>query len=348
MKKNKSIIILLAILLLSSLVYYSATIISKKEKGDDGTATNVTNITLVDKDPSDLISVSVSSEESNYCIKHIEGAYYLEKDLSFPLNQTFAELIFENVSKIESSRLISEDKNSFSEYGLDEPLYLVSVSYDDGKSFVLKIGSNNKYSGGYYLNLDSDNKVYLVSEDFVNELAYTEKELLKDDEIVETDEGFDAVISINVQLSEKSDYTLKLISKDNEDGETSYEWHKLLDSGAISDEDFSEEAQAIYNQIVKFNPENWVTYNITEDSQLAEYGLLSPYAKVTVTYTETVLLTDSDSGTSDVTETTEKTFGVTIGNLLSDSTEENPERYLMINNGKIVYIAAESDFSQIF
>lgn len=353
MKKTKSLFVLLASLLLVTTIYYIAKLIAKNDKNTDENNSNVTSITLVDKASSDVLSVSVSSKESNYCIKYSEGSYYLEKDLSFPLNQTFAKLIFENVSKIESSRLIAEDGNSFSEYGLDEPLYLVSVSYSDGKSHVIKIGNNNKYSGGYYLNLDSDKEVYLVSEDFVGELDYTEKELLKDDEIVETDEGFESVISVDVTLPDNKGYRLEPIlisSETNDNGETEevYEWHKFFRNGTVLKEDFSEKAQAIYNQVVKFEPENWVAYNISEDSALAEYGLLSNYAKITVTYTEPVLLTGSDSGTSDVTETKEKTFGVTIGTLLPDSTEENPDRYLMINNGSIVYIASESDFSEIF
>ena len=99
------------------------------------------------------------------------------------------------------------------------------------------------------------------------------------------------------------------------------------------------------------------------------YGLAEPAVKVTVRYEDTVIIA-GDENTSNVTQVLEKVMGFLIGDLLpaentdsetaeteetaetaepaeADATEEEskPQRYFMLEGGKIVYILDEANLS---
>lgn len=394
MKRTKTLILLLLLLAVAVAVFLIASAIAKREN-EKNQPPEETGIVLVEKKPSEVASVSLTSASGSYTLEKSGSTYYLKDDRAFPLDQTKAKSLTEAVASVECSRLVAESGGASADYGLDKPLYTVTAAYDDGASLTFRIGDYNRHTDSYYFSLAGEERVYLVDKDFASGFEYTLQELLTDETLTEPEDGFGSVNRIEIAFSDGRVVRYELIpatvSESGEEDDVPERWQVTLPDGSVPDGDFTKQAEAVYNQLYEFTPSDWVAYNVTEEETLAEYGLDKPYVTVTLRYEDIVVISGEDGTSSTVTKPVEKTVSILLGDLLPDSLpsdgesgepvqtepaqttsdskeagseatgseaagseadddpdeEEGPDRYFMIGGGKIVYIASESEFSEI-
>lgn len=378
-KRTGKLIALLAVLAVAVAAYFVASAIAKREQNRNDTP-DETKISIIDKETTDLVSVTVKATGSDYTVAQSGGKYTLKDDADFPLDQDRAKDIAAAVTSVSADRRVAEAGADSSEYGLDSPLYTVTAKYSGGAEMTFRIGSYNRHTDSYYMSIAGEDTVYLVSKTMTSPLGYTMKDLIVNETLTEPDEKFDALTGIKVAFSDGTGFRYSLVSDESEDAEDTWAL-SLLDGTAIKG-DFSKEAEALYDALFGYKPTDWVAYGVKTDEQLKEYGLDAPYAEITVYYNDTVVITPDDSS-APITKTVEKTLTVRIGSLVpaesepdgetgtsgpaeSGTTAESGEtegtsaadndapdsetaekRYFIFDSGKIVYISKLSDLSAV-
>lgn len=382
-KRTGKLIALLAVLAVAVAAYFVASAIAKREESKNDTP-DETKISIIDKETTDLVSVTIKAAGSDYTVGQSDGKYTLKDDADFPLDQDRAKDIAAAVTSVSADRKVADTGADSSEYGLDSPLYTVTAKYSGGAEMTFRIGSYNRHTDSYYMSIAGEDTVYLVSKTMTSPLGYTMKDLIVNETLTEPDEKFSALMGIKVAFSDGTGFRYALVR--NESGDDEDTWAlSLLDGTAIKG-DFSKEAEALYDALFGYKPTDWVAYGVKTDEQLKEYGLDAPYAEITIDYNDTVVITPDDNSAS-VTKIVEKTLTVRIGNLVPADSEPDDEtgtsepaesetgaettadsgetegtsaagddapddetaekRYFIFDSGKIVYISKISDLSAV-
>lgn len=368
MKRTKNLIILLAVLVLAIGAYAVASAIAKREE-DKNIIPEETKITIADKETADISSVSVTNKNSSYTIEFLSNKFFLKDDHAFPLDQSKATSIVNAASVVECNRIVAENGGSSAEYGLDDPKYLVLISYSDGTELSLKIGDYNQHTDSNYLSLDGEDRVYMIDQSFASSFGIPKYGLILNETVTEPKEKFESLTEINISFSDAKGHKYTLTEGEPaESGEDGSEdtWSLTLADGTAIQGDFSDKAKDVYNELFALELTDWADYNVTEETELQKYGLKTPYAEITVVYNETVVISGSDGTTSTVTKLVEKKLSLVLGDKLPDSEnsdgaeettlsesenstsdEKKTERYFKLGDGKIVYIVSEDSFSEI-
>ena len=81
-----------------------------------------------------------------------------------------------------------EDVEDMSQYGLDAPSVNLTLQWDNNM-YTVKLGDYNSIIGGYYLNVNDENTVYVVS----SSVYYALDKSLEDFKLTDVDEESEAL-----------------------------------------------------------------------------------------------------------------------------------------------------------
>lgn len=384
MKRSIGLIVLLIVLVLAVAFYVIAMAIAKREE-EKNEVPEETLITIVEKESSDVAALTFQSEDLTFSITTTTGgSYRLATDDAFPLDQAVASYMAKAVSLIAFHHKLDAAELNPAEYGLDDPKTVITVSYSDDTSLIMKLGDYNKYADSYYCDI-GDGAIYLIDSTFLDSFDYSMQDLLQDETIPKPTNGLSSVTAIELAYRDGSGftYTLGTVSEPEEAEETAAEtgeeeeepaavWIKTLADGTVVDGDFTETVEALYKELFEAKLDEWADYNVTGSDRLGAFGLAEPAVTVTVRYQETVTISGDDSSSS-VTKDVEKVVGFLIGDALpiasdkEDTTTEAPEsdaettdassgtdqeaaesearRYFMLEGSSLVYILDEADLA---
>ena len=125
---------------------------------------------FADHDPTQIQELQVTNASGSYKVLYDEAEEgYVFDDL--PVNIVDVDGFFElmnHAGGFGSLRLVEADAKDLSLYGLTEPRAQVSVIYDDGSSYSMAIGDEEKISGNYYgevLSEEEKGNVYLFAKE---------------------------------------------------------------------------------------------------------------------------------------------------------------------------------------
>jgi hypothetical protein len=336
MKRSTGLIVLLAVLVLAVVFYVIATVIAKREE-EKNQEPEATVITVVDKKPEDVTSLTFESKTLSVGITVTEsGKYRLTSDEHFPMDQIIASYMVEGVSVIEFTRKLEGADTDPATYGLDKPHTVITAAYTDDRTVTLKLGDYNKHADAYYCDM-GDGGVYLIVAAYLDAFDYTMKDLLQDELITKPKEGLSAVTEFKLVFRDGSGFTYTFTkpaadeaaeseeatdTTDTEETTPKEYWAKTLLDGTVVEGDFTEQAEALYKELFEVKLDAWVNYNVTGAERLGEFGLAEPAVTVTVRYTEEVTL-EGDENSSSVTKEVEKVVGFLIGDA-APSEEDEP------------------------
>ena len=228
--------------------------------------------------------------------KSEDNRWHYDDDPEYPVSQVYIPSMVSGLCQLKYDKLITDDCEDMSEYGLDKIAYWCSVKQDDGTMTTIFIGARNDVTGMYYLNIDGTKSVYTVDAAFVNRYAYTLAGMTIMDEIPQITESAVSQIDIETPVysysvyhktsgMEAYDYT-NTVSWFIDDGEGGYvpvepqiteDWFKYLADTQLF----------YYNKCVDY----------TDDpAELAQYGLDDPQYTLTFHYREIV---EVDTGKKD-------------------------------------------------
>jgi hypothetical protein len=97
-----------------------------------------------------------------------DGLWVVEKPVSSPANQAFAEAAASQVSAILISKTLEENPAD-SATGLDKPSYSLTVTFANGKVSHLAVGNQTPIATGYYARGDNG-KVVIISNSGIEAL----------------------------------------------------------------------------------------------------------------------------------------------------------------------------------
>ncbi len=234
-----------------------------------------------------------------------DGEWSYAADDTFPLNSTYLDTMVTTLSDVIATKTI-DAPDDLSQYGLEEPVCTVSVTAGDTTKFL--IGDESSMGGERYISL-GDGNVYLVDSSILDSFTYGLYDIVQ----MESIPAMTNVIDFRVESAEQN-----LLLEYIEDGglaySDSYVWflhdgdnYLTLDTELTGD---------FVGTITGLNWSECVSYNASNEL-LAEYGLDTPSATVTVDYIESVEVetnTSDDEGNSVYeTQEHETSFVLEIG-----------------------------------
>lgn len=181
-KQNLIIVSVLFALLLVLLFFLISLPNPQKSSTHDEKKAEFENI--IDIKDKKIVNVDVKNSNENYDIsvenKNDKSVYILSGNDESSTSQTNARVLYDSLANLKPEQTI-ESEDSLSVYGLENPTARLTLTFDNNENLVLLLGNDAPLSKGAYMKIDSDSKIFLISqtdkEIFLNEKSfYQEKE----------------------------------------------------------------------------------------------------------------------------------------------------------------------------
>lgn len=367
MKRGKRLwIMLLALVLLTGVTV----VLSKLDLEGEEEETVETEAPVTLTIPTDTISGLAWTYNEETLIFNCENEEWsYAADEAFTVDSTHLEEMIGAIGEITATKTI-EAVEDLSQYGLDEPECIVSVS--GGTDSEIRIGDETGIGGERYISI-GDGNVYLVDSDFLDNFTYELYDLLKWESIPDLSGMQGLAID-----SETKEYMILYMGDMGLSYSDSYGWYMLLDmdteelvdaaenSGGELAESMETESTVAENTetegtesgtkvayyildtelteefVTSLAELSWldcVNYKADEEA-LAEYGLDEPTALLTLVYAQTTEAAtnekDADGNTIYEEQTTTEVFIIEIGGYADDGC------YARISGSDMVYLIDSS------
>ena len=165
-KKIKALIIggVLLVVLIGVLVLLL--LLNQNGGGEPSSSSSSTSvISVVEKNVSNITNVTIKNQKDEISINQEEdGTYTVEALRGIAADQTDTKTVFSKSAVVEAMKIISENPEDLEEYGLNEPKTTVTVHMNDGSSYEIYVGILSPLGDGYYVMVQGDPKLYLVSQ----------------------------------------------------------------------------------------------------------------------------------------------------------------------------------------
>ncbi len=139
------------------------------------TATTTTTIPLMEKTEGDdqpVLSVEIKTPDEQFTVKpDAAGVYMVEGYADLPVATANIDSLLSAVADIYASRKITDEPADAADFGFDEPLAVVTVTYTDKSTFSFELGNQEPNQSGYYFRKTGESAIYLVDTTFAQTLT---------------------------------------------------------------------------------------------------------------------------------------------------------------------------------
>ena len=315
MKRSTKLILLLMVAVALGCGYLAVQNFSEKETVETADA----SYPLLDE--AQVVGMSWSNGEETFTLEKQDDAWVLAGEPDFPMNQTVAADMAAAMEGLTATRQLT-GVESLEDYGLDAPLFTVTLTLADGSALTVEQGDENALSSQHYVKVSGDDSVYLVSDAPANTFALDREDMMATEAL-----GTVGDLSTIVLKTPTSEQTFRY-EPDASDRYVNADTGKLMDTEAV--ESFAEAAAAIQWTGV-------VSYTV-DDEALIAYGLDEPMTELYITSSGE---TEDENGDEVYT-----TYEYSL--LLGGFTSQGDEVYAMVKDGSMIYTIAESDANPIF
>lgn len=169
-KEQRILIVSIVLLVLVCVSYLVVTMVNdKKEKEADQ------SVSLLQVKPSTVERLHIKNSTDDFEFVKKSSLWELESDKNFKVDQDVVDKILDTFKDLVAKQTVVKDKKTLSEYGLDQPAVVATLTMNDGKKEVLSLGTSVADMMGYYGMLDSKDGVYIFAEDTL-EVLFSDKE----------------------------------------------------------------------------------------------------------------------------------------------------------------------------
>ncbi len=147
-------------------------------------------VTVMRVDVDDLATFSYVLDGTIYRYEKTEEGWIYTDDSDLQLDQGLVTSMFNVMTDLRTTSIISNDLTKADEYGFDTPEFSLNMEFKDGTRDALYIGDENTMVGVEYAYIESDGRIFVVNPDL--EISFVPaKELEKvvgeenDDEVSE-------------------------------------------------------------------------------------------------------------------------------------------------------------------
>ncbi|MDQ5983339.1 MAG: hypothetical protein RUMPE_00348 [Eubacteriales bacterium SKADARSKE-1] len=171
MKKQTQNIIMACIILglLLGVFFLVVSIPPSKEPNTSSSETVNTISPFLENTSYNISSVVVENNSEEFAIEVLnqDGKRVYNIDNSDP-NKTPSQSILQTfmgeLINISSIQIVENDTTDLKKYGLEDESAKITVNFADGTNKVFKLGNEAPLSIGYYLRINDENTVYLISK----------------------------------------------------------------------------------------------------------------------------------------------------------------------------------------
>ncbi len=178
--KSRRIALILTILLLAGaavLIFVLSGQKSPETPAEVTAAPRSESVKLIDRKKSDVLEVTVVRDGERYTVcqaqeETADGKRYTLKDRpDFDLDQNLADQLITCAASLTSSRVVEENAQDLSPYGLDRPVSKVTMTYRDGETHTWLVGALAPTSTSSYFMEEDSGRVCLLYASAVNSLS---------------------------------------------------------------------------------------------------------------------------------------------------------------------------------
>ena len=134
-------------------------------------------ITDTEGDKIKKIALNIENGELNF--EKENGVWYDALDHDIPINQSIMNEIADTVGSISANRKL-KNADEAKDYGLDVPIY--TIEYTDDNDDVISVYFGNNTGDNIYATLEGEKSIYTVSSQVIEDLNYTEEDLIQLDD----------------------------------------------------------------------------------------------------------------------------------------------------------------------
>ena len=146
-------------------------------QSEQAQANTMIRITDTEGDKIKKIALNIENGELNF--EKENGVWYDALDHDIPLNQSIMNEIADTVGSISANRKL-KNADEAKDYGLDVPIY--TIEYTDDNDDVISVYFGNNTGDNIYATLKGEKSIYTVSSQVIEDLNYTEEDLIQLDD----------------------------------------------------------------------------------------------------------------------------------------------------------------------
>lgn len=125
------------------------------------------SIVFSDHAITDIVSVQLENENGSITVSTQDGGFVVQEVPSELVGiDTFIDFLSACVQVPAEQKLAGRAKDA-EQYGLEAPQSQLTVSYADGETLTIQVGSLESVSGNYYCAVNGDDSIYLLSPEYV-------------------------------------------------------------------------------------------------------------------------------------------------------------------------------------
>lgn len=121
---------------------------------------------MIQVDSSEITNFSFVRDGQTLSFTKTEDIWNYDGDGSLTMNQTSMKSMAAVLAQVEAKQILTEHEE-LSEYGLDSPSNTITFTAG-GETKTILVGNENKAASGFYVKMDGDDTVYLISETLPN------------------------------------------------------------------------------------------------------------------------------------------------------------------------------------
>lgn len=185
-KKRTQLIILFILLLITAAAFGALKGYLKNAPDEEGEVKEESYSALA-IDSSQVTDIGLIGSKGNINLVRTGEGFQSTEDESLAIDDSAVELFLSDACSITASMKI-EDVEDMAQYGLDAPSVNLTLQWDNNM-YTVKLGDYNSIIGGYYLNVNDENTVYVVS----SSVYYALDKSLEDFKLTDVDEESEAL-----------------------------------------------------------------------------------------------------------------------------------------------------------
>ena len=183
-KRVLTIVVAAAVAMLLGIMVVIINVIPDKSEGgsSSNTSSGITSseeqkdvngyLAVYSYDEDQMRKVEVKNQFGGYTVRYVKkDTYTVDGIEEFNINQESIDNLLTCTMQIYATKVIAENPTDLETYGLDKPVSEIKISYDTGETLEMLVGQTAP-SGGKYVLLKNNKKIYTVSTNWTNLFEY--------------------------------------------------------------------------------------------------------------------------------------------------------------------------------
>ncbi len=252
---------------------------------------------LVSYVPSQISRIEVENTSGSFTVNAVtpEGeatVYTITGFEGYDLRPGMADAVANDAAALSFSSIAAVGGN-LADFGLDKPRAVAKVTYTDGTSAEIRVGSVADGGAGTYVTLGDSDEIFLVADDAVDSFLYGVLEMISYDISSRAESVADSEFSVIKLTGARYPDPITLVPDTDKEFKANYRLTSPYEMFADNYEgnDISGSIRDLYAEsVVCVNPSS---------GQLSSFGVADPYAQVYAVYPDTAISLACSAPTDD-------------------------------------------------